>query len=73
MGFLVFLIWNLTDLVVSDPTPIALSIKKIRPRLPYKSMQFLVRFHFVGYFIIPQFYTCNIAKLLSEIRSSTWK
>ena len=40
IGFSVFLIWNLTDLIVSDLTPIALFIKKIRPILPYESRQF---------------------------------
>ena len=42
MGFSVCLIWNLTDLiiVVSDPTTIALFIKKIRPIFPYESIQF---------------------------------
>ena len=37
MGFSVCLIWNPTDLIVSDPTPIALLIKKIRLILPYEN------------------------------------
>ena len=40
MGFSVCLIWNLTDLMVSDPTPIALFIKKVTPILLYESTQF---------------------------------
>ena len=40
MGFSVCLIWNLTDLMVSDLTQIALFIKKIRPILLYESTQF---------------------------------
>ena len=73
MDFSVFLIWNLTDLIVSNPTPIALFIKKIRPILSYESRQFLLRFYFVGYFIIPHFDKCEIDKLLSKIRSATWQ
>ena len=40
MCFSVCLIWNLTDLMVSDLTLIALFIKKVTPILLYESTQF---------------------------------